>query len=338
MNEPKRFLFVFILAFSIILIGTLGYMSIERWNFLDSLYMTIITLTTVGYDEVHKISPYGRIFTMFLVFSGVGIILYVASSVAQGIVEGRLREVLGRRKLENKIKKLKNHYIICGYGRVGSTICNEIASKSIPFVVIERDPAIVQKADENDYLYLQGEAADENVLIKAGIERAKGLVSAVGSDAENVFVTLTARSINPNLRIVARACEEDSSKKLIKAGADKVVSPHGTAARRIAQSILRPTISDFIELAVHGHSLEFQMEEILVGKGSNLKNLTLQESDIRQDLNVIVIGIRRTSGEMMFNPSAQTKIMEGDTLIVLGEIQNLKKLEKLCAFSPPEEP
>lgn len=337
MNVSKRLLVATVFALSIILIGILGYMFIEGWNFLDSLYMTIITLTTVGYGEVHKTTPYGQIFTIVLITSGIGVILYIAGSTAQVIIEGRLREVLGRKKLENKIKKLKNHYIICGYGRVGSIICNEILSKSLPFVIIERDSAMIQKADENGYLYLQGEATDENVLIKAGIERAKGLISVLSSDADNVFVTLTARSINPNLYIVVRACEEGAGKKLMKTGADKVISPYTTTARRIVQSILRPAISDFVELAVHGHSLEFQMEEIPVCKGSNFKNLTLQESGIRQDLDVIVIGIRRVSGEMIFNPSARTKIMEGDTLIVLGQIQNLKKLEKLCAFSPPEE-
>jgi len=338
MSESKKFLIAIIFSFFIILIGTFGYMFIERWNFLDSLYMTIITISTVGYGEIHKMTPRGQIFTMFLIGSGIGIIFYIAGSLAQVIIEGRLREVLGRKKLEQKIKQLKNHYIVCGYGRVGTIICSEIASKSIPFVIIERDPSAIEKVNENGYLYLQGEATDESVLIKAGIERARGLISVLGSDADNVFTIITAKGINPNLRIIARACEEGAVKKLKKVGADKVISPYRTAARRIVQAILRPTISDFMELAVHGHSVEFQMEEIPVGKGSSLTNLTLQESGIRQNLDVIVIGIRRISGRMIFNPSAKTKIMDGDTLIVLGEVQNLKKLEKLCIYSPPEGP
>jgi voltage-gated potassium channel len=252
------------------------------------------------------------------------------------MVEVRLRDILGRRKLEHKIKQLKDHYIICGFGRMGSILSEAVAAKSISFIVVENDPAQIEKAHEHGYLYLQGQATDENILMKAGIERAKGLVSVLGSDADNVFVTLTARDLSPDLYIIARAGEEGTERKLLKAGANRVVSPYSTGARKIAQSILRPTVYDFMELAVHGHSLEFQMEEIPVGEGSGLVNVTLQESGIRQNLDLIVVGIKRFPDQMVFNPSAQTRIMSKDTLIVLGYIQNLKKLEKLCAFSPSQ--
>lgn len=304
-------------------------MIIEKWPFIDALYMTVITLTTVGFGEIHALGHAGRIFTIVLIFVGVGVILYIISMVTQFVVEGRIREVLGRRKLEKKIQKLTDHYIICGYGRVGQTICNILSSKPLKLVIIDKDPGTIEELHKKDLLYIEGEATDENVLIAAGIERAKSLITALGADMDNVYVTLSARGINPNLFIMARSGDVGSGKKLLRAGANKVVSPYRIGARRMTQMILRPTVTDFLDLAMMERNMNIQMEEIPVNSTSNLIGVPLQDSGIRRDLNLIIIAIKKTSGDMLFNPSSKATIEAGDTVIAVGESDNLIKLEKI---------
>ena len=309
--------------------GTIGYMVIEGWSLTDALYMTVITLSTVGYGEVQRLSPTGRIFTIGVIILGVGFVFYLAGSLIQFMVEGRIREILGRRKLEKKIRGQKGHYIICGYGRVGSSICEALASKPLGIVVIERDPAGIAKLNERNVLHVAGDATDEDNLIVAGIQRARGLVAALKTDSDNVYVTLSALQLTPDLFIIARAGEEQSEKKLLAAGANKVVFPYRMGAHRMAQTILRPTVTDFLELTLIDTSRDIQMEEMPVRPSSKLINVALQDSGIRKELDLIIVAVKKTTGDMLFNPSSQTRLEAGDTVIAIGEKQNLERLETL---------
>jgi voltage-gated potassium channel len=305
-------------------------MIIEDWNFLDSIYMTIITLSTVGYGEVRNIGPAGRIFTIFLILFGVSIMAYIIGLVIEILVESEIRSIFGRRKLSKKIKSLKNHYIICGYGRIGRIICKELIRKSIPLLVIEKDEQVRRILERDELLYLDADATEEEVLVEAGIEKAKGLVAVVSSDPQNVYISLTARGLNPLLYILSRAEDEATERKLIRAGANEVMLPYRLGGRRMAQAILRPTVSDFIESTIHDHSFELNIEEIMVGKDSQLNGLTLVDSGIRQEMDIIIIGIKQKDGKMLFNPSSQTKIQTADILIAMGRNNDLEKLRKEC--------
>ncbi|NVM21993.1 MAG: potassium channel protein [Desulfobacterales bacterium] len=317
-----------------LLVGTMGYMFIEGWPFMDALYMTVITLGTVGYNEVRTVSPGGRIFTMIIIIVGVGFVFYVAGSVIQFMMEGRIREILGRRKLEKDIQAQKGHYIICGYGRVGKSICEVLALKPLGLVVMERDQERIARLNDRNVLYVAGEATDEENLIKAGVEKARGLVAALKTDSDNVYVTLSARQLNPELFIIARAGEEKSENKLLAAGADKVVSPYSMGAHRIAQTILRPTVTDFLELTLTDKSRDIHMEEMPVHPSSKLIDMALQDSGIRQDLDLIIVAIRKPGGDMLFNPSSQTKLQGGDTVVAIGEKQHLERLDKILNPQP----
>jgi voltage-gated potassium channel len=312
----------------VITYGTIGYMLIEEWDFLDSLYMTVITLTTVGFEEVHVLSRSGRVFSIVLMLSGVGAMFYVLGVAAKVLLEGELRDVLGRKRLSKKIENLKGHYIICGFGRMGSIICRELDHNNDPYVVIEGDPEVVASMDA-DMLSLQGDATQDSILKQAGIEKAKGLISVLSSDANNLYVVLSARGLNQNLRIVARASEEGAEQKLRRAGADSVVSPYYIGGLRIAHTLIKPAVVDFIEFATRGGNLELQMEEVKVREGSKIINQSLDESGIGKNLGIIVVAIKRESGEMEFNPKSTSIIAKGDTLIGMGETKQLTALEEL---------
>jgi len=302
-------------------------MMIEGWDFLDAVYMTVITLTTVGYGEVHEVSRIGQIYTILLIFIGVAFFLFVAGSVVQFMVEGRIRIILGRRSLDKKIDRLKNHYIVCGYGRIGRVLCNQLKRKPMDLVVIDKNLELIPIFDDDKVLYVSGDASDEAILHKAGILRAKGLIAVLATDTENVFLVLTARQLNPDLYIIARASRDESKSKLQAAGANRVESPYEMGAVSMAQRIIRPTVTNFLNLAFAHKRKDIQMEEIPVNSSSGLINVMLKDTGIRQQFNLIIIAIKKPDGSMMFNPSYETVIEAGDTVIAVGQEGNLQKLE-----------
>jgi voltage-gated potassium channel len=324
----EKLIQVLILVFFLITVGTAGYTVIEGWNFLDSVYMTVTTVTTVGYREIHPLSNRGIVFTLFLIVGGVGTMLYALSAGARTILEGELREVYGRRKLEKRIKALSGHYIICGYGRMGKIVARELMGEGVSSVVIEKTPGSYE--ERGDVLMLAGDATQDPILKEAGIERAKGLISVLPTDAENLFVVLSARGLNPNLLIVARAVEEGSEQKLIRAGANKVISPYHIGGLRMAHTVLKPTVVDFIEFATKSGNIELQMQEITVQEGSSLIGMTLEACGMGRDLGVIIVAIKQAAGDTKFNPTYQSAVREGDTLIALGETSRLKIIEDLA--------
>jgi len=330
--DPVRHLKISMLVLFVLLsCGTVGYMSIEHWNLLDSLFMSVITLGTVGFQEVHDLSDAGKLFTMSLIIVGVSVIGYIVGSLAQIMFEGQIQRIIGRKKVEKQIDALKEHYIICGFGRIGSLICREFKANGLQFVVVEKHSEAAERLEEDGYLFMKGDATLDETLLKAGIKRAKGLISVVTSDTENVYITLTARGLNPDLYIMSRSGEEGSEIKLMRAGANKVVSPYTIGGNRMAQSILRPNVVDFIEIATGREYLELQMEEITIPAHSAFVGETLVTSGFRKEIGVIIVGIKKGHGKMVFNPHSQTKIESCDTLIVLGDPTAIHKLEDLVA-------
>jgi voltage-gated potassium channel len=327
--DPVRHLKISVMVLVMLVTGgTAGFMTIEGWRFLDALYMTVITLGTVGFKEVHDLSDGGKMFTMGLILVGVSVLGYIVGSLAQIMFEGQFQRIIGRKKVEKQIDALKEHYIICGFGRIGSLICKEFKANDLPFVIVEKSTDTHEKLHEDGYLHLKGDATLDETLLKAGIKRAKGLISVVTSDTENVYITLTARGLNPDLYILARSGEEGSDLKLKRAGANKVVSPYIIGGSRMAQSILRPNVVDFIEIATGSEHMDLQMEEITIPLHSAFAGETLVSSGFRKEIGVIIVGIKKAH-KMMFNPHSQAKIEGGDTLIVLGEPQSIAKLEDL---------
>jgi voltage-gated potassium channel len=326
----KRLVLSAALIALIVSFGTIGYMGIEGWNFIDSLYMTIITLTTVGFKEVNDLSLSGRIFTIVLLIGGVGTVFYTLGIGAKIIVEGELQEVYGRRRLEKKLKDLRDHYIVCGYGRMGKIVARELKHEKLKFAVIEKNEVILDSDEKNGTLIIQGDATRDDLLKRVGIEHAKCLISVLPTDAENLYVVLSARGLKPDLLIVARAGEEGSEQKLLRAGADRVVSPYHIGGLRMAHSVLKPAVVDFIEFATKSGNIDLQIEEITIQEGSQLANLSLDECGIGRDLGIIIVAIKQKTGEMRFNPTFRTAIQIGDTLIAVGETSKLALLEKMA--------
>ena len=325
------------LVFSALLLltaaGTAGFHYIEHWSWFDSFYMVVITLSTIGYQEVHVLSHAGRVFNTVLIIAGVALVFLMIGALTQALLEFELVKVFGRRKMEKEVSSLKDHYIICGAGRVGASVARELALKPCGFVVIESDEKSLTGLDPK-WLVLVGDAASEKTLRGAGVDRARGLVAATTTDATNIYIVLTARSLNPRLKIIARASEERAEKHLRTAGADVVISPYAAAGHRIAQSFLRPNVLDFLDIATdRSGTLEMLIEEIRVPEGSPLANSTVGGSGIHHQFGIMILAIRRADGQTRFNPAAQDAISAGDCLIAMGELQQLAKLEALAAQS-----
>lgn len=299
---------------SLLLGGTVGYMLIEGWSVLDALFMTAITLSTVGYGQVRPLSSAGVVFSIFLIFFGVGAVLYLLNATIQTMFEGQLGEILGVRRMKARIDALSDHYVVCGFGRVGQEVAHEFRAQNVRFVLIEDDPEAQEKARNLGYLYVAGNATAEEALHTAGVTRARCLVAAVGSDAENTYVTLCARAMNPELLIVARVDTPRGEERLRQAGADKVISPYRIGGRTIAFSALQPRVTDFID-SVRGDKW---IAEVQVGPGSDLVGLTIQDVLHEREGVGAVLALRGPDGDLTVGPSADTRLKLGDRLIVLG--------------------
>ncbi len=329
MERSANLLLTILLAVILVAIGTAGYMLIEDWPMLDSVYMTVITLSTIGYGEVNPVSQPGRIFTLILIVMGVGFFLYVIGNVVQFLVEGRIRLILGRHKLDKQINQLNNHYIICGYGRMGRAFCRYLIQRGLKFVVLEKSDERVPVMNTDHVLYVTGEATVEENLLKAGIKRASNLIATLGTDADNVLLVLLAKGLNPGLYVVARASQNASKKPLDTAGADVVVSPYDVGARRIAHAILRPNVIRFLEYAFADESTDIHIEELPVSENSRLVGVSLKDSGIRHLHKLNILSIIEEDGDMLFNPSADTKLRAGESVIAVGTMRDLKRMEEL---------
>jgi voltage-gated potassium channel len=321
--------FAVALLLSVIGIGTLGFMITEDRSAWDAFYMTVLALTTV--EAPNNLSRAGQRFTVVLLLGGVGAALYTFTLLATVVVEGGLPKRLQRRRHERMLESIKDHFIICGYGRIGSIVARQFTRQGVPFVVVERSPERLQAAIEDGALGVEADASREDVLKRVGIARARGLIAAVGTDAENVYAVLSARVMRPDLFIVGRAETEDATQKLKRAGADRVISPYQIGAVQIAQTALRPAVVDFVELATSSENIDLAMEEITIAASSPLASRTILDANLRQRYGVIVVGIQRQDRSMEFNPEPDTAIRSGDKLVVLGRPESLRRLEDEAA-------
>jgi len=312
------------------IIGTFGFHIIEGWSLPESLYTTVITLSTVGYGDFYPHTEKGRIFTIFLVIFGVGTMLYTVVLFTETMIEARFRSILGRGRLEKMLKKLTNHYIICGCGRIGYLICKELSAEKFNFAVIDNNQETIQKIEEEGFIFYKGDATQDKTLIAAGIKKAKGIVCALPTDAENIYVILTAKELNPDIYILSRSEEIESEHRLLRAGADRVISPYTLGGMRMAMAISRPAMLDFIEITTRRQSLELRMEELAICTGSPVIGKSLEESEIRQLYGLIIVAVKKDTGQMIFNPQANYIISMGDKLIALGEDKNVSRFAQVC--------
>jgi voltage-gated potassium channel len=331
-RNPLTYLFRSALALIfLVCIGTIGFRLLEGFNLLDSLYMTVITLTTVGFGELHMLSPAGRIFTMLLILGGGGIAAYAVTASVDFLVSGQWRTQWEERRRRKMLDTLIHHVIVCGFGRVGRFVAQDLKSEGVPFVILEKETGRMEQTRQFGYLALQGNAANEELLEQAGIRRARGLVAAVDTDAENVYITLTARGLNPGLNIIARANFEESESKLLRAGADRVLLPYSISGRRMVTMLLHPEIADFLEEVAHAGGMELLLEQVKVARASKLEGLTLAEAKSRLQLNVSVLAYKNPGSTANQRPGPDTRFVEGMQVFAFGTRDDLHLLIELAS-------
>ncbi|MBP7630811.1 MAG: potassium channel protein [Acidimicrobiales bacterium] len=328
MGHGRRLAGAMIALVGVLAFGIVGYLFLG-FSPLDAIYQTLMTVSTVGFGEVHPLSRLGVAFTSVLILVGVSSALYAFSVIVEGVIEGRVNELLGRRRMNQSIASVSDHVIVCGWGLVGHAIAEEIAETKQELVIVEIDP---DKVNGVDHRVVIGDATTDEVLRKAGIERASALVAAVDGDAENSFITLSARSLNPDLFIVSRARSRDSGEKLMRAGADRVVNPQSIGGVRMAAFVLHPNVAEFVDVVMHERSLEFRLEEVAVVEGSSLVGKTLRDTHLRDETGALVLALRRRDGSFETNPSPDEVITDGEVIIAIG---TQEELQALIAFVAP---
>jgi voltage-gated potassium channel len=333
MQRRKRLVFIAFILPIVIIVGIIGYRVIEGWSYFDAVYMTVITLSTVGYSEVHPLSSGGRIFTMFFVLSGMGVVFYGVTAVAAFLIEGDLKDLLRRRRMDKTISDLVGHYIICGMGNTGWYVVEEMSKTRNRFVVIDIDPTRFRSLPWQGLLFIDGDATKDIILQSAGIKGAKGLITLLPSDKDNLFVVLTAKGLNPRLKIVTKGVGEESRQKFLKAGADSVVFPHFIGGMRIASEILRPTMMTFFDSILLEQGRNIRIEETVIQADSTLIGLTLAEARLPEKTGLLVLAIRDAQNGYRFNPPHTTSLRGGDTLVICGEEEQIQRLRLLCSSS-----
>ncbi len=320
----RRLAIAFCVLCTVLVGGVVGYVLIEGWSLLDALYMTVITVATVGFREVHPLSDAGRLFTIGLILSGIGALGYSVGVVVEFMVEGHLFGMVEMRRTERKLSGMRDHFIVCGFGRVGEEVAKGFAEAGADFVVIERDADRAAECESEGWLCVAADATDDDVLRQAGIENAKGLVGAVDTDADNVFVVLSARTLRPDIFIVARANQVESEAKLTKAGADRVMSPAAVGGRRMANMLVKPVVIDYVDYVTHGDNVEFRLEEFSMSAESELAGKTIGEAQVRDRAGTLILAVRKPNGEFNTNPSSSTRFEAGDKLVVIGTAEQIE--------------
>ncbi len=324
----RRIVLILALMVFTLIFGTVGFTLIDNYPPFDAFYMTLITVTTVGYQEIHPLSQAGRIFNSFLIMFGVSAMLFAVGAMTQTIIELELQDRFGKRRRKRAIMHMKDHYIVCGFGRVGRNAAFELQRAGAPFLVIDRSDQRVARAAQAGMLALQADATRDESLREAGVERARGFIAALATDADNVFVILSAKSLNPRLTVVTRASEEDAEEKLRRAGADTVFSPYSIAGHRLAQALVRPHVVQLLDFATQAVGLDVSMEQMRVGPNPAVDSRKLGDL-AAPDARLIVLAIGKSDGKMIFNPPAEMEVAGGDVLIVMGEQAALRNLERM---------
>jgi voltage-gated potassium channel len=327
MDYRLRIIRITIAIVLVIIFSTVGYVLIEKWSWFDSIYMTFITISTVGFKEVHELSKIGQIFTIIVIIGGTGTMLYAATTVVQYFLEGHLASILGRRHMKEEIGKLKDHIILCGYGKVGREVARVFQDEETKFIVVEGNKEIVDKATSDGYLCIQGDATSDDVLKQAGIQTARALVTALASDADNLYVTLSAKQLRPDIFVVARVYSEDSETKMKRAGADRTMSPYGIGGRRLAMLTLRPIVVDFIDMTTTTTGRQLVLEDVEIMSGSIMDGLTVKEWQGKSH-GTQILAIKKKNKSLLTNPPPETKLELGDEVVIIGTREQLREIER----------